>query len=896
MTKRSGFVLKTMLLAFVITGFISCQKEDKLPYKNPQLPIEERVDDLLSRMSLEEKFWQLFMIPGDLSDGKEKYKNGIFGLQVATKAKSGNEAEQLLDYSGGGTARETALLINEIQKYFVEETRLGIPIIAFDEALHGLVREGATAFPQSIALAATWDTLLMGNVARAITLETKSRGIRQILSPVLNIARDVRWGRTEETYGEDPFLTTQMALSFITQFEQAGVMTTPKHFITNVGDGGRDSYPIHYNERLLEEIYFPAFKACFQEAKAWSVMTSYNSLDGRQCTANDWLLNQKLKKEWGFQGFVISDAGATGGANVLHFTAKDYTESTTQAIENGLDVIFQTSYDHYPLFFDAFEKGLIDETAIDEAVRRVLRAKFKLGLFENPYVDAGEAEKWNGSAENRQLAHNAALESIVLLKNEKHLLPLDKNIQSIAVIGVDAAEARLGGYSGPGNNPVSILKGLENKVGKTCAINFAPGCGRESAAFVPVPQENLFHAENGKKASGLQAEYFNNITLEGTPVLTRIDPNINFRWTLFSPDQEKINYDWYSVRWTGKLLASETGNFKIGLKGDDGYRLFINEKLIIDNWKKQTFRELTTSYFFEKDKTYDIKLEFYETVGNVRLQMIWNLGVEEPWQKEIKEAVAIASKSEVAIVVAGIEEGEFQDRAYLSLPGHQEELIEKIVATGKPVVVVLSGGSAITMMNWINQVSSIIDVWYPGDEGGNAVAAVLFGDYNPAGRLPITFPIHESQLPLYYNHKPTGRGDDYLNLSGKPLFPFGYGLSYTDFEYGDLTIEKPEISPGESTSVKFKVTNTGKYDGDEVVQLYIKDLLASVARPVLELKGFQRIHLKKGESKEFRFEITPELLTMLDENLNRIIEPGEFRIMIGASSNDIRLRGVLRVK
>ncbi|NOU47397.1 MAG: beta-glucosidase [Bacteroidales bacterium] len=885
-----------LFLIALTTTVISCKRKDTLKYKNPGIPMEERVDDLLARMTLEEKFWQLFMIPGDLSDGKEKYKHGIFGFQVSAKGKSGNEAEQLLDYSGGSAAKETAVLINEIQKYFIEETRLGIPIIPFDEALHGLVREGATVFPQAIALAASWDTALMGDVAHAITMETKTRGIRQILSPVLNIASDVRWGRTEETYGEDPFLTTQMALSYITQFEQSGVITTPKHFIANVGEGGRDSYPIHFNDRILEEIYLPPFKACIQKANAGSVMTAYNSLDGRQCSANDWLLNQKLKKEWGFDGFVVSDAGATGGSNVLHFTAKDYAESTKQSIENGLDVIFQTSYDHYPLFFEAFEKRMIDQKAMDEAVRRILRAKFKLGLFENPYVNPLESEKWNGTDAHRAVAKKAALESIVLLKNEKNQLPLDKNIKSVAVIGIDAEEARPGGYSGPGNKPVSILQGIKNKIGTSCKINYSPGCGRESIDFVTIPTENLNCFHDGKSESGLKGEYFNNTTLEGEPALTRIDPSLNFGWTLFSPDQKKIRYDCFSVRWTGKLIPSATGNFDIGIHGDDGYRLYINDVLIIDNWRKQTFQLLTKNYHFEKGKAYDIRVEFYETVGNVRFKLVWNLGVEKKWEKEINQAVAMVGQSDVAIVVAGIEEGEFRDRAFLSLPGHQEELILRVAATGKPVVLVLVGGSSITMSNWINQVSSIIDVWYPGDEGGNAIADVLFGDYNPAGRLPVTFPMHESQLPLIYNHKPTGRGDDYVNLSGKPLFPFGYGLSYTQFAYSNLKIDRPTIRSNESTTIRFSLTNTGEFDGDEVVQLYIKDLFASVARPVMELKGFQRIHLKKGESKELIFEITPELLSMLDEKMKSIVEPGEFRLMIGASSNDIRLREILKVE
>ncbi|RIJ45623.1 beta-glucosidase [Maribellus luteus] len=887
-------IRKFITLAVLTISLFSCNKTDNEIYKDPTAPVDQRVDDLLSRMTLEEKFWQLFMIPGDLSDEKERYKHGIFGFQVATKGKSGNSAEQLLDYSGGSNARQTAELINNIQKYFVEETRLGIPIIPFDETLHGLVRPGATAFPQAIALAASWDTTLMQQVAHAIATETKSRGIRQILSPVVNIARDVRWGRVEETYGEDPYLTSKMGVAFVSQFENMGVLTTPKHFVANVGDGGRDSYPIHFNERLLEEIYFPAFKACFTEGKSWSVMTSYNSLDGRPCTANDWLLNKKLKEEWGFDGFVISDAGATGGANVLHFTAKNYAESTEQAIENGLDVIFQTSYDHYPLFWEAFEKGMIDEKAIDEAVRRVLRAKFKLGLFENPYIDAKEADQFNGTKEHRELAKVAAQKSIVLLKNENETLPLSKNIQSLAVIGVDAREARLGGYSGPGNNPVSILKGIINKVGEK-NVNYAPGSGRQIANYTTVPSSSLFTIENGKKINGLTGEYFNNSELNGEPALTRTDRQLNFGWTLFSPDQEKINYDCYSVRWTGKLLAPETGTFEIGIKGDDGYRIYIDNQLVLDNWKKQTVRTLTTQYRFEKNREYDLRIEFYETVGNARFNLVWNVGIKDDSEQAINEAVALAQKSDVAVVVAGIEEGEFNDRAYLSLPGKQEELIQRVAQTGKQVVVLLVGGSAVTMTNWIDQVPAIVDVWYPGDEGGNAVADVLFGDYNPGGRLPVTFPVHESQLPLYYNHKPTGRGDDYHNLTGKPLFPFGFGLSYTEFQYSDLRFDKQQIGQNESTTVRVNITNTGNYDGDEVVQLYVRDLFASVARPLMELKGFQRIHLKKGETREVSFSVTPETLKMLNEEMQWVVEPGDFRIMVGASSNDIRLRGILHV-
>lgn len=883
-----------ILSSFLLFGF---KKKEILPaYKDSSLEINERVDDLLSRMTTEEKFWQLFMLAGDLSEGKEKYKHGIFGFQVHTKISTDKGVDQILDYSGGGTVIETAKRANEIQKFFVEETRLGIPIILFDESLHGLVRKDATVFPQAIGLAASWNTNLMDTVALAIAREVKERGIRQVLSPVLNISRDPRWGRTEETYGEDPFLTTKMALSYISTLENYGIITTPKHFVANVGDGGRDSYPIHFNERLLEEIYFPAFKACVQEANAWSIMTAYNSIDGEPASANDWLLNKKLKQEWGFDGFVISDASSLPLFNPLHATAKNNAEAGKQSFENGLDVIFEVSYDIYPSFYEAFEKDMVDEKAIDEAVRRVLYAKFKLGLFENPYVEIPKSVSKKQIAKHRKLTKQAALESVVLLKNNEKLLPLSKAIKSIAVIGSEANEVRFGGYSGPGNNPVSILQGIKNKIGDQVKVSYTLGAERFPQEFVAVPENHLFHYENGKKEPGLKAEYFNNINMEGEPALSRIDKRIYFGWTLYSPDKDIIDYDYFSARWTGKITAPKTGNIDLGIRGDDGYRIYINNELVIDNWKKQSAGRITKPFFFEKGKEYDLKVEFYESVGNVICAFEWNAGVKNNWKSEIAKAVNLTKSSDVAVVCVGIEEGEFRDRAYLSLPGHQEELIKEVAKTGKPVVVLLVGGSAITMQNWINDVPAILDVWYPGDEGGNAIADVLFGDYNPAGRLPITFPIHEAQLPLYYNHKPTGRGDNYLNLTGKPLFPFGYGLSYTNFTYSNLRLDKSTIANTESTVLRVDITNTGDYDGDEVVQLYIKDEIASVSRPVMELKGFQRINLKKGETKEVSFELTPELLKMLNKQMQWVVEPGTFRLMVGTSSNDIRLKEVLRVE
>lgn len=882
--------MKRICFLFVLLAGAMQSVAQPLPYRDKNLPVEKRVQDLLGRMTLEEKFWQLFMIPGDLDQAKpDQYKNGIFGFQVSAGAK-GDAGGQMLSYRTNESAINVAKKINSIQKYFVKQTRLGIPIIAFDEALHGLVRDGATAFPQAIGLAATWDTTLMQRVATQIAKETRQRGIRQILSPVVNIASDVRWGRTEETYGEDPFLTSAMGVAFMRQFEQMGIITTPKHFIANVGDGGRDSYPIHANERLLDEVYLPPFKAAIQKAGARSIMTAYNSLDGTAASANHWLLMDKLKKEWGFNGFVISDANAVGGEVVLHYTAKDYAESGEHAINNGLDVIFQTEFNHYKLFIPAFLANKIDSARLNDAVARVLRAKFELGLFENPYVseDFQDTELRKTS---KAIALEAAKASFVLLKNDNQVLPISPKVKTIAVFGADAQEARLGGYSGPGTAKVSILEGIRQRAGKQAKVLYALGADRNAVNYVAIPSRYLHTGSQ----QGLKGDYFANMEMQGQPAMSRIDQQLDFHWTLFSPSPELVS-DFYAVRWTGTLTAPETGRFKIGLEGNDGYRLYINNHLVVNRWNKQSYHSELVDYSFEKGKKYEVRVEFFEANGDATLKLVWNVGLQNDWKAKIQEAVALAKTADLALAVVGINEGEFSDRALLSLPGHQEELIRALTATGKPVVVVLVGGSAVTMNAWMDKVAAIGAAWYPGEEGGHAVASVLFGDYNPAGRLPITFPQHEAQLPLVYNHKPTGRGNDYNNLSGVPLFPFGYGLSYTRFEYSNFLLRKTQVSKTDSTTLSFTLKNTGSRAGDEVVQLYIRDLLSSVARPVMELKGFQRIHLKAGESKQVAFNITPELLSMLNKEMQPIVEPGDFRIMVGSSSRDLRLKGNLQVQ
>jgi beta-glucosidase len=532
---------------------------------------------------------------------------------------------------------------------------------------------------------------------------------------------------------------------------------------------------------------------------------------------------------------------------------------------------------------------------IDASVARVLRAKFALGLFERPYVDVEAAARLNGSLEHRELATEAARASIVLLKNDAKALPIGAGVRSIAVIGTDAVEARLGGYSGPGIERVSILDGIKQKAGIGVTVRHAEGPGRVVRDLVVVPAEHFSFERDGKTEPGLSGEYWDNNSFTGPPRLQRVDPRVDFRWTLNSPGRG-IPFDWYSARWRSTLTAPASGVKRLAVEGNDGYRLFVDDVLVIDNWRKQSYGTRTVDVTMAPDTAHALRLEYFESTGIARLKLLWDAGGDTLAEARIADAVALAKVSDMAVVVAGLEEGEFRDRAFLKLPGRQEALLQAVAATGRPIVVVLIGGSAVTMSPWLGSVGAVMQAWYPGEMGGSAVADVLFGNYNPAGRLPITFPMAEGQLPLSYNHKPTGRGDDYLDLTGMPLFPFGFGLSYTTFEYSNLRISPLEIPASGRVTVQCMVKNTGDRMGDEVVQLYLRDVLGSVARPVMELKGFTRVRLNPGATQQVTFTLGPAHLRMLDADRRWIVEPGVFRIMVGASSKDIRLRGQFTVR
>ena len=877
-------------LAQVAAADTSAPPSVDAPYRNRTLSPAVRAQDLLRRMTPTEKFWQLFMAPGDRDDPAQDYTHGAYGLQVNVPAGMRADALRSDTLDAGRIARAHTERINALQRWFTGSTRLGIPLIPFEEALHGLTREGATTFPQAIALAATWDTALVLRVGTAIAAETRSRGIRHALSPVINIANDPRWGRVEETYGEDPWLTAAIARAWIRPFETAGVVATPKHFVANVGDGGRDSYPIEFSPRLLAERYFPPFRSAIRDAGARSVMSAYNSVDGSPASQNRALLTDVLRRDWNFDGVVISDASAVGGSTVLHNTDSTTGVAFKRAIEAGLDVAFESGYRQYRSYLAGFRTAGIDPVAIDSAVARVLRLKFALGLFESWEMDPDAAAALARSATHRAVAREAAAKSIVLLRNVNARLPLAATARRIAVIGSDASEARPGGYSPPGARITSILEGIRAGAPVGSSVRAAAGVPRLWSPYVTVPASAFRTGTD----SGAHAEYWDNITMSGAPKVTRTDREIAFGWTLYSP-APALPFDWYSARWTTSITAPAGGVRTLAVEGNDGWRLYIDGRLAIDNWQKASFGTRTVPVNFAPHSTHTVRLEYHETTGSARLKLLWDAGVVDPNPRAIAEAVRIARASDVAVIVAGIEEGEFRDRAKLGLPGQQEALIRAVAATGTPVVVVLVGGSAITMP-WLSQVDAVLDVWYPGQEGGHAVGDVLFGRVNPAGRLPLTFPVHEGQVPLYYAHKPTGRGDDYLDLTGQPLFPFGHGLSFTTFAYDDLAIDVRSPSDSAALLVSVTVRNTGPRAGDEVVQLYLNDVLARVVRPVTELAGFTRITLAPGESRRVQFIVTRAQLSFLDARMERVVEPGTLRVMVGASSKDIRLRREVMIR
>jgi beta-glucosidase len=848
------------VLVFTVTDCI--KKHYEFPFQDPSLGIEERVDDLVGRMTLEEKISQMM-----------------------------NSAPAV--------------------------ERLGIPEYDWwNECLHGVARAGlGTVFPQAIGLGATWDEDMMFRVSTAISDEARAKhhdfvrdGKRHIYqgltfwSPNINIFRDPRWGRGQETYGEDPFLTGRMAVQFIRGLQGDDpkyfkTIATIKHYAVHSGpEPVRHSFDAVTNERDFRETYLPQFEMGIKEGKAYSVMCAYNRYKGEACCGSNRMLNTILRDEWGFDGYVVSDCGAIYDIYMGHQLVSTPKEAAALAVKSGCDLECANVFTHLK---EAVDTGLITEQEIDVALKRLFTARIRLGMFDPPEMVPYTKIPYErvDCPEHRELALEAARKSIVLLKNKNNLLPLRKDIGTVAVIGPNADEwlMLLGNYNGIPSDPVTPLRGIREKLGEGSKVLYAQGCEpvREIPLFVPVPSYVLYH---GEKKSGLEVEYFSSKDLNGQVILTSADSILDVNWIKNSPPADLDEND-FGIRWSGELVPDQSGTYQLGFFTTCKVNLYLEDSLLINTtgFPIQYLGEprLLPSSPVElvAGKRYRIRIETNESYGDTRIQMVWALSGQKHQQELKNQALETARQSDVVIMCMGLTpwlEGEEMyvkadgfhggDRTHLDLPDVQQELIRDIHALGKPVVLVLLNGSALSINRENEQIPAILEAWYTGQEAGRAIADVIFGDYNPGGRLPVTFYKSVNDLPPFEEYRMTGQ--TYRYFRGKPLYPFGYGLSYTTFSYSNLKAGE-EFGQGDTVSVTLNVKNTGAMAGDEVVQVYLTNLDAKVPVPLRALVAFRRIHLMPGEEKIVGFQISPDAFTITDDSGEKGFQPGRYDIFAG---------------
>lgn len=834
------------LLGFEMS-FVHAQ--EKMLFRDESSSVHERVTDLLSRLTIEEKI-------------------------------------SLLYATSPGIPRL------EIPKYYHG-----------NEALHGVVRPGRfTVFPQAIGLASMWNPDLHHQVATAISDEARARwneldqgrlqtarftDLLTFWSPTINMARDPRWGRTPETYGEDPYLAGILGTAFVKGLQgdderYLKIVATPKHFAANNEEHNRFTANPRISERQLREYYLPSFELSVKDGKAASIMSAYNAINDVPCTANPWLLTKVLRHDWGFNGYVVSDCGGPSLLVSAMKYVKTKEAAATLSIKAGLDLECGDDVYMEPLL-NAYKQHMVSRADIDTAAYRVLRARVQLGFFDdparNPYSKIPVSVI--GSEEHKELALEAARQSIVLLKNSKNTLPINtKKVKSIAVVGINSANSEFGDYSGtPANEPVSILQGIRDLARDDIKIVHAPW---KSA------KDGMELIQGANFPEGLKAEYFDNMRLEGEPVV-RTEEWINFEPANQAPDPF-LPASPLSIRWTGKLRPPVSGNYTFSFSYDDGARLSLDGETLIDKWRGAGISIDTASIYLEAGKDYALKAEYYDDRDYALARLQWRVPeIEKKERIELYgEAGKAARECDMVIAVLGINktiEREGKDRADIFLPEDQQEFIEEIYKINPNTVVVLVAGSSLAI-NWMqDHIPAIVNAWYPGEQGGTAVAEVLFGRYNPGGRLPLTYYNSLDELPPFDDYDIT-KGRTYQYFTGKPLYPFGYGLSYTTFKYG-----RPEIKDlGEELLISFDVRNSGQYDGDEVSQVYVKLPDVGVVTPNKELKGFARNTIRKGENKRVEIKIRKDLLRYWDETKNHFVTPaGSYTFMIGSSSEDIHL-------
>ena len=813
--------------------------------------------------------------------------------------------------------------------------RLGVPAYNWwSEGLHGVARAGqATVFPQAIGLAATFDPTLLGVEANAISDEARAKynqfqreGMHDryqgltFWSPNINIFRDPRWGRGQETYGEDSYLTARMGVAFVRGMQGDDARyrkldATAKHYAVHSGpESTRHHFDVHPSERDLYETYLPAFQALVQQGQVDAVMGAYNRVNGEPATASQRLLQDILRRDWGFKGYVVSDCDAVEDIYKYHKVVSTAEQAAAMAVKHGDDL---DCGDTYAALIDAVHQGLVSEADIDVSVTRLMTARMRLGMFDPPAMVPWSKLPYsvNQSPEHDALARRTADESLVLLKNDG-LLPLSRNLKRIAVIGptADSLRALLGNYNGTPAAPVTILAGIraavpQAQVTYVSGAELVEGMGGHGDATLIAPAYLRPSATSDEH--GLKAEYFRGEGFDTTPVLTRVDAGIDFRWDDATPTDDMVmqgelpaekalSTNNFSVRWSGQLLPPVSGHYTLDAAALDGFRIYLDGKLVLDGWhvgdaaKTPTQTELD----LKAGQPYDLRIEYAKNNKNDNVQLAWHLPNAKP---PFDEALDAARNAEVVVFVGGLTaelEGEQMDVSYpgfaggdrtdLRLPATQEKLLEALQATGKPVVLVLTSGSALAV-DWAQQhVPAILMAWYPGQRGGTAVADALFGNINPAGRLPVTFYKADETLPAFDDYRMDGR--TYRYFKGTPLYPFGYGLSYTRFTYSALQLTNNRLRADETFTASVDVTNSGAREGDEVVQLYLRALDAPHARANRELRGFARIHLKPGEHKRVSFDIAPTRdLHYYDEQKRAYaVDAGRYEVEIGASSADIR--------
>lgn len=837
------FLKKTGFLLSLVAASAAPVIAQTATYQDPKAPLEARVNDLFSKLTPDEKM---------------------------------------------GLLTGTGFSTNPIP-------RLGVPAMEMADAGQG-VRGGsggtqgpATAFPSGVAMASSWNPSLVGRIGHAIgeEVQNKGTGAQVLLGPAVNIQRSPLGGRNGEYFSEDPFLASRLAVGYIQGLQSSGAAACVKHYAANNEEVDRDFVNVHVGERALREIYLPAFEAAVKEGHVWTLMSSYNQVNGYHSSANSYLLTDVLKKGWGFDGLVMSDWGG------VHETAR--------VINAGNDLEMPgPGFLARDKVATALQNNQISQTAIDDNVHRILRAIVRVGLLDGPRQPNHALVN---SPAHQQLSREAAEEGIVLLKNTGAVLPLNPAlVHSLALIGAPATGLQIGAAGSPDVQPfysISPLDGIKKRAGAAVQVNYAAGA--EEGAPLPA---SVLTPVGGAKGSGLRAEYFTNKNLEGQPALVRTDPQIQFNWNADAPAPNVPRTN-FSVRWTGTLAAPTSGTYALALTADDGCRLFIDDKAVINHWVDSAATTQVASVNLVAGQTYKLRVEYYQGAGEAVARLNWT----PPGAARFGDALAAARQSDVAIVFVSTKgtEGEGGDRPSMALPKDQDALIQAVAAVNKKTIVVLNNGTPVLMNGWLGQVPGLIETWFPGQEGGDALAAVLFGDVNPSGKLPTTFGASREDYPDAGNFPGKNGRVNYAEgiyvgyrhfdkAAIAPLFPFGYGLSYTSFRYANLRLSQPTLAPTGRITASLQVTNTGQRAGAEVVELYLHDPQPKIDRPVRELKGFQRVELAPGQTKTVTFVIAPRDLAYCDVMGKQWkADAGRYEAQIGASSRDIRLRAPLRL-